>query len=177
MSRYMAYDEQDEQATGKHRQTQELRERIVRAKKRLADLEQKNEDKQTIPEILKEAEAALRQASDPIAEDAQSLEFAQKLSNEFTSDGDDVLGTLASTAQSLADEVGLVKQELESCRAMTDRIWEDDHEAEYELSSVFIHLGESGQVRENLWRPFKNADVLTIVTATDRRRWIRSLLL
>lgn len=60
-------------------------------------------------------------------------------------DGDDnVLALLSQHAGAIDKDILEVKQRLDACRREVEEIWSDDIENEYELSSVFIHLGAAG---------------------------------
>lgn len=97
---------------------------------------------QTLPNILTTASDSLRQLSQ--AEDAGDDAFMQQLRSMLGEGDDNVVDTLTKHANAIENDVVEAKQRLDSCRREVDEIWSDDQENEYELSSVFIHLGAAG---------------------------------
>ena len=70
--------------------------------------------------------------------------FNRKLLSELTSDDVDVLKLLNDNAIAIEQDISKAKLELDTSRTEMEQIWEGDQQDEYELSSVFIHLGAAG---------------------------------
>jgi len=117
---------------------------------RTAKLEQPGIEKQTVPQMVREAEAALHQlvATDPDYDQyAGDDTFRQALLAEVRQqDGTDVFKLLEEQARVVDEEIAECKAELDVHRLELETLWtqNDDDQFEYELSSVFIHLGAAG---------------------------------
>lgn len=96
---------------------------------------------QTSPDILNTAAESLRQLSQ--VDDTEDLHL-QELRQALGDTEDNVLAMLGQHASAIEKDIVDAKQRLDACRREVEAIWSDDHENEYELSSVFIHLGAAG---------------------------------
>jgi hypothetical protein len=96
---------------------------------------------QTSPDILNTAAESLRQLSQ--VDDTEDLHL-QELRQALGDTEDNVLAMLGQHASAIEKDIVDAKQRLDACRREVEAIWSDDYENEYELSSVFIHLGAAG---------------------------------
>jgi len=68
----------------------------------------------------------------------------QQLRQTIGDDEENILAVLTQHAGAIDKDILEAKQRLDACRREVEEIWSDDFENEYELSSVFIHLGAAG---------------------------------
>lgn len=91
---------------------------------------------------MNNAAESLRQLGQ--SEDTAEDPFMQELQRTLGDNNEDVLALLSQHAGAIDKDILDAKQRLDACRREVEEIWSDDHENEYELSSVFIHLGAAG---------------------------------
>ena len=79
-------------------------------------------------------------------QDAEPIAFSNQLRGQLVpEDGTfDSLAELKSEANAIESSVVETKKSLEEAKTSLDALWADDTENDYELSSVFIHLGAAG---------------------------------
>lgn len=97
---------------------------------------------QTLPDMLNTAADSLRQLSQ--VESTEEDFFTQELRQIIGDDEANLLALLPQHAGAIDTDILDIKQRLDACRREVEEIWSDDVENEYELSSVFIHLGAAG---------------------------------
>lgn len=74
----------------------------------------------------------------------QEDDFRFNVMAEIVQDDSDLRPVLAERAAAMEAEIARLKAEVRSCKDRIDQTWEEDDSADYELSSVFIHLGAAG---------------------------------
>ncbi|KAK9899710.1 cysteine proteinase [Cystobasidium minutum MCA 4210] len=141
MGRYLSAEGRSADFAAKQSRSTQLRSDLTKLQARLAKLEQKDEDQQTTPDIFNTAADSLRQLSQ--SEDTEDP-FLQNLRTVLGDADDNILTLLNQHASATEKDIIDTKQRLDACRREVEDIWSDDVENEYELSSVFIHLGAAG---------------------------------
>lgn len=103
---------------------------------------------QSAAEILKETGAALQQIMEVEEgeQDADALTFNKQLRAELApEDGSfDAVAELHTEADIIEGSMSEARKTIKEAKGSLEALWANDSDNEYELSSVFIHLGAAG---------------------------------
>lgn len=98
--------------------------------------------------MLKDVEGALQQIVAPPEgeQDAEMGHFTRQLREELApTDGSfDTFAALTSEIAAIETGIELAKKTVEETKVKLEALWADESDNDYELSSVFIHLGAAG---------------------------------